>query len=309
MAERHVHGERRHLQRRALRIALVANGAFFGAEVVGGLVFNSLALLADAAHMLSDVAALGIALFAQRLLDRPATAEHTFGLQRAEVLGAQLNAVTLFAASGWILYEAVRRLGSPPEVLGGGLLVVATAGLAVNVGSAVLLARAAGRSLNMRGAYVHMTLDAAGSVAAIAAGVSVVVWNALWVDPVVSIAIAVLVLWSAGRLMRETVHVLLEGAPRHLDPGDVEAHLFADGAVSDVHHLHLWSLASDVPALSAHVVLGGELSLHDAQEEGDRLRRDLRERFGIEHTTLELECHGCEGPVVTDPGRGTPPRS
>lgn len=309
MAERHAHGERRALQRRALRIALVANGVFLGVEVAGGLLFNSLALLADAAHMLSDVAALGIALFAQRLLDRPATAEHTFGLQRAEVLGAQLNAVTLFAASGWILYEAVRRLGEPPEVLGGGLLVVATTGLLVNVGSAVLLARAAGRSLNMRGAYVHMALDAAGSVAAIAAGVSVVVWNALWVDPVVSIAIAALVLWSAGRLMRETVHVLLEGTPRHLDPEDVEAHLFADGAVEDVHHLHLWSLASDVPALSAHVVLGGELSLHDAQEEGDRLRRDLSERFGIEHTTLELECHGCEGPVVTDPGRRSPQRS
>lgn len=308
MAERHVHGGHRELQRRALRIALVANGAFLGVEVAGGLLFNSLALLADAAHMLSDVAALGIALFALRLLDRPATTEHTFGLQRAEVLGAQLNAVTLFAASGWILYEAVRRLGEPPEVLGGGLLVVATTGLVVNVGSAALLARAAGRSLNMRGAYVHMALDAAGSVAAIAAGVSVVAWDALWVDPVVSIAIAALVLWSAGRLMRETVHVLLEGVPRHLAPEDVEAHLFADDAVEDVHHLHLWSLASDVPALSAHVVLAGELSLHDAQEEGDRLRRDLRERFGIEHTTLELECHGCEGPVVTDPGREASPR-
>ena len=183
---------------------------------------------------------------------------------------------------------------SPPNVVGGGLLVVATLGLVVNVASAILLARAQGQSLNMRGAFVHMTMDAAGSIAAIVAGVAVVVWNADWVDPVASILIAVLVLWSAWGLFRDTAQVLLEGTPRGMNPASVEAALAADAEVEAVHHLHLWNLASDVPALSAHVVLRGEVSLHDAQASGDRLKELLVARFGINHATLELECHPCE---------------
>lgn len=281
-------------RRRVLRIALVANGAFFGVEVAGGIVFGSLALLADAAHMLSDVAALSIALVAQRLTERPATSRHTFGLQRAEVLGAQANAVLLLGAAGWIVYEAVQRFDAVPEIQGAGLLTVATAGLVVNAVSAVILRRAAGRSLNMRGAFLHMTLDAAGSVAAIAAGVAIVVWDAGWVDPAASIAIAGLVVWSAVRLLHRATHVLMEGAPSHLDAVEVERFLAADPAVEDVHHLHLWNLASDVPSLSAHVVIGGTPSLHEAQIEGDRLRQKVFERFGIGHTTFELECHECD---------------
>src|SRR4051794_29114644 len=183
-------------QRRALRLCLVANGAFLVVEVVAGAAFNSLALLAGAAHMLSDVVALAIALVAQRLMTRPATGRHSYGLQRTEVLGAQLNGLVLVAASGWIIYEAVHRLGNEADVAGGGLLLVATVGLAVNLVSAVLLARVRGDSLNMHGAFTHMVADAAGSVGAIVAGIAVLVWGATWVDPVVSILIAVLVLWS-----------------------------------------------------------------------------------------------------------------
>ena len=293
-AATHSHGASREMQRRALWLALAANAGFLVAEGIGGFAFRSLALLADAAHMLSDVAGLAIALVAQRLIDRPATARHSFGLQRAEVLGAQANGLTLVAVAGWIVFEAVRRIGEPADVVGGGLLVVALLGLGVNVGSAVLLARAQGRSLNMRGAFIHMAVDAAGSVAAVSAGVAVIAWGANWVDPLVSIAIAVLVLWSAWGLLRDTAHVLLEGTPRGMDPTGVEAALAADDDVEAVHHLHLWNLASDVPALSAHVVLRGAVSLHEAQASGERLKSLLGERFGIAHATLELECHSCD---------------
>ena len=281
-------------QRRALLIALALNGTFLVAEVIGGIVFNSLALLADAAHMATDVAGLGIALVAQRLLTRAASARHTFGLQRAEVLGALANGLLLLVTAGYITFEGIRRLAEPPEVAGAGLLVVASLGLAANLVSAWLLARARGRSLNMRGAYLHMLADAAGSVGAIAAGVAVLVFGADWVDPVASIAIAALVVWSSYGLLRDTVHVLLEGAPRGLDAGAVETALRGADGVESVHHLHLWSLASDVPAASAHVVLAGEVSLHRAQTRGEELKALLADRFGIVHATLELECHVCE---------------
>ena len=290
----HSHGVSRGMQRRALWIALVANGGFLGAEIAGGLVFRSLALLADAAHMLTDVVGLVVALVAQRLLDRPATRQHSYGLQRAEVLGAQVNGLTLLAVSGWIVVEAVRRLGQPVDVAGGGLLVVAAIGLVINMASAVVLGRAVGGSLNMRGAFLHMLTDAAGSVAAIVAGVAVVAWGARWVDPVVSMLIAGLVLWSSWGLLRDTARILLEGTPRGMDPATVEAALLADDEVEAVHHLHVWNLASDVPALSAHVVLAGERTLHEAQTTGARLKAVLEADHGIGHATLELECHPCE---------------
>jgi cobalt-zinc-cadmium efflux system protein len=276
-----------------LWISLGLNAGFMLAEVAGGLIFNSLALLADAAHMFSDVVGLAIALVAFGVLARPASARHTFGLQRAEVLGAQANGVVLVAVAGWIIYQAVRRIGDPLQVQGGGLLVVAALGLLINIVSAVLLARTRGRSLNMRGAYLHMVMDAAGSVAVLLTAVAVLAWNANWFDPVISIAIAVLVLWSAWGLLRDTTRVLMEGSPRGLDRDEVENALRADGAVEAVHHLHLWNLASDVRAMSAHVILGGERDLHDAQQQGERLKAMLIERFSIEHATLELECHPC----------------
>ena len=291
----HVHVSR-DVQRRALWASLAANSVFLVAEVVGGLAFHSLALLADAAHMLSDVAGLGVALVAQQLVERRATARHTYGLQRAEVLGAQANGLTLLVVAGWIVFEAVRRIGSPSDVVGGGLLVVAVLGLLVNLGSAVVLARAGGESLNMRGAFVHMVLDAAGSVGVIVAGVAVIAWHADWVDPAMSMLLALLVVWSAWGLLRDTTHVLLEGVPRGMSPADVDAALRADHQVDTVHHLHLWNLASDVPALSAHVVLRGEVTLHEAQQHGERLKAMLDARFGIEHATLELECHACDAP-------------
>lgn len=285
------------LRKRALWIALGANAAFLVVEVVAARAFGSLALLADAAHMGSDVAALGIALVAQRLIERPATARHSYGLQRADVLAAQLNGFGLVAVTGWIFYEAWGRLRDPVDVAGGGLLLVALIGLGVNAMSAWLLHRARGGSLNMRGAFTHMATDAASSLGAVLAGVAVLLWSATWADAALSIVIGILVLWSAWGLLRDATQVLLEGTPRGLDAAAVEAELAAQDDVELVHHLHLWNLASDTPALSGHVVLRGGMTLHDAQERADQLKRMLAERFGIEHATLELECHPC-GPVL-----------
>ncbi len=282
--------------RRALWIALVANAAFLVVEVVGGLVFDSLALLADAAHMSTDVAGLAIALVAQSLILRPASARRTFGLRRAEALGGLANGALILAAAVWIFVEAAKRIGEPAEVAGGGLLAVAFVGLVVNVTSAVMLRRAQGRDLNMRGAFVHMAADAAGSVGAMAAGAGVLLFDAGWLDPVVSILIGILVVYSAWGLLRDTINVMLEGVPRHLDVEDLESALNADLNVETVHHLHVWELGGDLTALSAHVVLCEANTLHDAQQQGVALKAMLSERFGIEHVTLELECHVCDAP-------------
>lgn len=296
-------------QTRALWISLWANGVFMFVQLAGGLIFGSLALLADSAHMLSDVGALAIALVAHRLLRRPASDRHTYGLQRAEVLGAQANGLILLAAAAWIVFEALDRLRDPPEVEGLGLVVIAFFGLAINVGSAVLLHRNQGNSLNMRGAFLHMSLDALGSVAALAAGFGVLFWEATWLDASASIVIAVLIVWSAIHLLREATHVLLEGTPKGIDPTAVTRALSEDPAVESVHHLHLWNLASDVPALSAHVVVRDEATLHEAQLHGDRLKAMLAGRFGIDHSTLELECHACESSVTVVGTAESPRRS
>jgi cobalt-zinc-cadmium efflux system protein len=285
---------RRDSQRRVLWLVLWANAAFAAVEFAGGLIFDSLALLADSAHMLSDVIALAVALAAQSLIDRPASARHTYGLQRAEVLGALANGVILIVAVAWIVVEAIQRIGTPSTVSGAGVFALGLIGLAVNAFSAALLAQRMGRSLNMRGAYLHMLFDALGSAGAVAAGVAVIAWDANAVDPAVSLGIAALIVWSTWSLLRETVHVLLEGAPRDIDVAKVEAAIASHTGVESVHHVHVWNLASDVPALSAHVVIEDDVPLHEAQVTGDSVKSMLAVRFGIEHATLEFECHGCE---------------
>lgn len=277
-----------------LAIVLAANALFLGVEIVGAVMFHSLVLFADATHMVSDVAALLIALGAAGLVARPATTRHSYGLQRAEVLGAQASGVVLVAVAIWIIVSAVQRLGDPGDVAGGGVLVVGAVGLVVNLASAWALSRARGGSLNMHGAYLHMALDAVGSLAAIVAGVAVLSTGADWIDPLASIIVAVLVLWAAFSLLRDTTSVLLEAVPRGIDPGSIEAALQGDPEVEQVHHLHVWNLASDVAALSVHVKVRGEVTLHDAQVVGDRLKTMLHDEFGIEHATVELECHACD---------------
>ena len=294
-------------QRRALWLALAANGGFLIVEVGGGILFGSLALLADAAHLGTDVAGLLIALVAQSLMLRPASRSHSFGLRRAEILGAQLNAALMVAACAWILVEAARRVGDAPDVAGGGVAAVAVIGLAVNVASALMLRRVAGRDVNMRAAVLHMSADALGSLGALVAGLLIAVGGPDWLDPAVSVGIAALVLRSAVGLVRETTRVLLEATPTHLDAAEVISAMAQVDGVVGVHHLHLWTVSTELTALSAHVVVAGSPSLLDGQRLAGAVRRVLAESFGIDHATLELECEPCADgsePADCDP----PPR-
>ena len=209
------------------------------------------------------------------------------------MIGAQANAVLLLAAAVWIAIEAVQRLGETPEIDGAGVAAVAAVGLLVNAGSAWIVARAAGANLNLRGAFWHLAGDALGSLGALAAGLAVVIADATWVDAASSLFIAGLITISAIMLLRDVGRVLLEGAPAGLRVEEVEQALAEAPRVEAVHHMHVWSLGSETPALSAHVVLAGEPSLHEAQTRGDELKAMLADRFGISHATLELECHDC----------------
>ena len=277
---------------RSLGVALAANGVLLVVQVVGAVAFSSLALLADAGHQGSDVAALLIAVVAQAIAGRAPSDNYTFGLRRAEVMGALLNAVMLLAVAVWVVIEASRRIGDPPDVSGWGVLLLGMAGLLVNGGCAWLLHRSADRSLNVRGAALHLTGDAAGSVGVVVAGLAVVLWSADWVDSAVSYLIAGLLLWTGTGLVRRTTRVLLEGTPPGMDISELSALITADERVNGVHHLHVWSVDSTTVAPRAPVA-SAAATLHDAQLVATHLDRQLALR-GVDHATLALECHPCD---------------
>jgi len=277
---------------RILRLALTANAVLLVVQVGGAMAFASLALLADAGHQGSDVVALLIAVVAQALAGRSPSDSYTFGLRRAEVVGALLNAAMLLAVAAWVVVEASRRIGDPPDVSGWGVLVLGAAGLLVNGGCALLLHRSADRSLNVRGATLHLMGDSAGSVGVVVAGVAVVLWSADWVDSAVSYLIAGLLLWTGAGLVRRTTRVLLEGTPPGIDVRDLSTLITAHEHVNGVHHLHVWSVDSLTVALSAHVEVAAD-SLHDAQIVATELERQLA-LSGVDHATLALECHPCD---------------
>ncbi|HIG25217.1 MAG TPA: cation transporter [Acidimicrobiia bacterium] len=288
-----MHSHQHHSAAGSLRMALGANTVLLVAQVVGAVVFGSLALWADTVHQGSDVLSLIIAVLAVAMAARGATSRYSFGLKRAEVMGALINAVLLVAAALWIVVEATRRLGDPPEVNGLGVFLVALVGLIVNGGSAWLLKRTGDQSVNVAGAALHLLSDAAGSLGVVIAGVAIMVWDARWVDPAVSYLIAALVLWSGVGLVRRTIHILLEGTPQDIDLDRINEVMIGHPQVSDVHHLHIWSVDSTTAALSAHVVVAAD-TLHDAQEISAELEGELQQ-IGISHATLALECHPCQG--------------
>jgi cobalt-zinc-cadmium efflux system protein len=262
-------------------------------EIVGGYLFGSLALLADGAHMTSDVLALTLALIALILAQRAPTERHTFGLERTEVLAAQANGLLLIVGAIAIVIEAVRRLHDPRPIDTAGVLLIGIAGLVVNAGSAYVIGRAARGNLNLRAALWHLGADALGSLAVVVAAVGTALFDAERLDAIASIAIAVLVVVGAWRLLRDSTRVLLEAVPTGVDVGAVRALLGEQAGVEAVHHLHVWTVGAEHAALSAHVVLSGPLSLHEAQERSVAIKQVLAERFGIEHATLEVECHAC----------------
>ena len=272
--------------RGVLVAALILTGGFLCVEVAGALWTGSLALFADAGHMLTDVGGLALALFAIWIGARPPTPEKTYGYYRVEILAALVNGVVLLAVAVAILVEAYRRLLDPPEVLGGPMLAIAALGLVVNLAGAWLLRRGARESLNLRAAYLEVLADAISSVGVIAAAVVVLVTGFTAADPIVSAAIAVFIIPRTWRLLRLAVDVLLEGTPPHLELAEIEGAMEDVPGVRRVHDLHAWTLTSGREAMSAHVVVddlaGGERVLEE-------LHRLLHVRFCIDHTTIQLD--------------------
>lgn len=292
-AHTHAHGHAtpRAADRRRLAIVLALAAAYMVAEVVGGIVTNSLALLADAGHMLSDVAALGLSLFALRMAERPATPQHSYGFYRTEILAALANGATLVAISLFIFVEAWQRLREPPEVQGALMMGIAAGGLLVNlVGLRILSAGRTG-SLNVRGAWLHVLTDALGSVGAILGGLLIWAFGWRWADPAVSVVIGLLVIHSSWNLLRETVGVLMESAPGHIDVDRVRAEMLETPGVASVHDLHVWSITSGMVALSAHARVSDD---HHGDVVLAALRARLHDRFGIDHITIQIEHEGFE---------------
>lgn len=282
---------------RAFAVGLALNVGFIVIEVIYGLVAHSVALLADAAHNLSDVLGLGLAWGAMALARRKPSSRRTYGLRRATVLAALANAVLIFTAVGGVAGEALSRLGDPRAVDGLVVLVVAAAGVVVNGGSAALFWRASRGDLNVRGAFLHLAADAVVSLAVVVAGALVWRTGAAWIDPAVSLAVSVAVLWSTWGLLRDATNLALDAVPDHVDPERVRAWLADLPGVRDVHDLHIWALSTTETALTAHLVLrwGPEPPgfLGDLDDE-------LRERFGIAHVTVQLEPDEAESHCRSD---------
>lgn len=275
----------RHAGRLAGALVLVA--VFFVVEVVAGFLTNSLALLSDAGHMLTDVLGLGMALAAIRLASRPADrSRRTFGLYRLEILAALANAVLLFGVAAYVIYEGIRRLGDPPEVLSGPMLVVAVLGLAVNVVCFFLLRAGAGESLNVRGAYLEVVADALGSVGVILAGVVMATTGWRYADPLVAAGIGVFILPRTWRLGAQAVRILVQAAPPEIDLSAVRSDLVALPGVIDVHDLHLWTLTSDMEVASAHLMVAAGTDHHGVLDQAGQV---LRERYRVVHATLQVE--------------------
>ncbi|HTI33622.1 MAG TPA: cation diffusion facilitator family transporter [Miltoncostaea sp.] len=299
----HGHGPDRSADARALGWVLGLTAGFAVAEVVGGLVADSLALLADAAHMVSDVASLALALVAIWLARRPASARMSFGLRRAEILAALANGVGLIAVAIWIWVEAVGRLSSPVEVEGGTTLVIGLAGLVVNAAGAAILWRSGGSSLNVRAALFHVVGDLLGSIGVVVSAVLVLTLGWTRADPVIAILIGVLIVISSWRILRESVEVLLEGTPAGIDAEAVGRRMAAMEGVTEVHDLHIWTITSGFPALSAHVLVGQGEDCHARRRE---LAAMLDHDFGIGHSTLQVEHGGGRGRLLEVSPRSDP---
>ena len=290
------HGhDHRSASRRSLSISLVLITVYMVVEVVGGLVSGSLALLADAGHMLTDGAAIGLALLAIWVSGRPASIEQTFGFHRTEILAAMLNALGLWLIAALIFFEASRRFGDSPDIDGGLMLGVGAVGLLVNLAAAWVLHRSSAESLNVEGAFLHVVADLLGSVAVVAAGVLVLFFGWDVADPIFGILIGVLILASSFRLLWKVVHVLMEGTPSHLDLHQLCQRLEELEGVTGVHDIHAWSITTGYDALSAHVTADAS-SMNDPSPMLQRLRDIASGEFGIGHVTIQLEdsMDGCE---------------
>jgi len=283
----------REVSRRRLWWAMAIILIFLIIEIVGGLITGSLALLADAGHMLTDLLALAMAIFVGYLAERPATPERTFGFLRAEVIGAFVNGGTLILVVGLVFREAISRFLRPSEVAGAGMLAVAVAGLLANLASAWVLSGSRKENINIEGAFIHMLADTLGSLGAVLAGVVILATGWMPADPLASVLIGVLILWSSIGLLRRTLAILIQATPTHLDFLEIQAALAANEHVAAVHDLHIWQVTSGFPVLTANIWLKPMCSDPACWQQCLRdLQNTLHERFGIDHATLQLEPAG-----------------
>jgi cobalt-zinc-cadmium efflux system protein len=279
-------------QQTRLRWVLVLTGTFMVVEAVGGWVSGSLALLADAGHMLTDVGALGLSLLSAWIAQRPADNTKTYGYLRWEILAALVNGAALFGIAAMVVVEAVQRIQEPQPVRTGLFLAVASAGLLVNLTSLAVLHSQREGSLNIRGAYLHVLGDALGSVGAVAAAVIIALTGWTLADPIVSILLSILILVGAGRLLRDSTDILLESVPRHVSMTEVQRRMLGVPGVAAVHDLHVWTVTSGMVAMSGHAVVP-DLDAHPGVLDGIRTEMS---HMGIGHVTIQLEVdHGCEG--------------
>ena len=294
------HHEHDHERRSArslvrLKLALGLTFVYMIAEGVGGWLINSLALVADAGHMLTDVAALTLTLFAIWFAARPATSRKTYGYYRLEILAAFVNGIILVLLSVWVIYEAFERWQAPPEIAGNQLILIATGGLIVNIIAAYLLHSDHKHDLNMRGAFLHVIGDLLGSVAAIIAGILIAVFGWLWADALGSVLISLIIIFGAWRLILDSVNVLLEGTPGHINLAAVETTILQTSGVGGVHDLHVWTISSGIEALSAHITHDESISHSDLLA---AVRHKLHDEFGIDHLTIQMETLDLEAEAV-----------
>jgi cobalt-zinc-cadmium efflux system protein len=288
-----------------LRRALILILLLMAGELAAGVVAHSLALLSDAAHMLTDAAAIGFSLLAMRLAARPAAGAMTFGFRRLEILSAQANGVTLLILAGFIVFEAVHRLFVPPHVRAGLILAVALAGAVVNLAAALTLAGADRRSLNIEGSFQHVLTDLYGFIGtAVAAGV-ILLSGFQRADAIVSLLIAGLMIRSGYALVKASARVFLEAAPKELDPQLIGRSLVEEPGVEEVHDLHVWEVTSGFPALSAHILVSADCDCHRARRAMERM---LHERFGLDHTTLQVDHVGGDLLEIETPAASRPAR-
>ena len=281
--------DHRHEQKdrgRPLALALAITSLYFVVEIVGGTLTNSLALLSDAGHMFSDIAALGLSLLAFRIARRPATSKRTYGYHRLEILAALINGLTLWLIVGVIFHEAYHRFLNPPEVQSLGMLIVATVGLGVNIAAGLILYGSRRESLNIRGAFLHVVGDALGSVGAIAAGIIMLLSGWYLADPLISVFIGLLILCTSWSLIKDSVDILMQSVPRGIDLKELQGAMEQVSGITRVHDLHVWTVTSGIFTLSAHAVVNGEGEAHEII---DRVERVLKDQFSIEHTTIQIE--------------------
>jgi len=275
-----------------VQVALALTGTFMLVEVAGGILSGSLALLADAGHMLTDTMALALSAIAFRVSSRPADAKRSYGYQRFQILAAFVNGLSLFVIVGWILIEAIQRILQPPVVMGQTMLIVAAAGLVINIIVFAVLHGGDQENLNMRGAALHVLGDLLGSVAAITAALIILTTGWMPIDPILSVGVAVLIFRSAWHLVKRSTHILLEGAPEWLDVDEMQSKIISSNPeVREIHHVHVWGLTPQHPMLTMHVAVSQIQS--DTTATIRSIKDLLRNEYGINHSTIEVECDDC----------------